>query len=509
MLAAAQMWLLVVQVYFQDIRQLTSGVRKAGAVHGIQDRRSINFKIGLEDLLSVDLRSLREYLYEVRWPLFIGIIAFAHHLGSDDMRGDTIHYALIAKQLLHSDNWMVLYSCDEIYLNKPPLFFWLTALAMKLCGVNAVGAQLISVLFGIALTVLIYQLGCALAQDKQVGLVAALVFVSSRVILRNTEAVRLESMLTFLMLLALVCFLRYLPRRQGLWLTLSFLMTGLAVLTKGFAGLAPLGAILLYLISYERDLLDRRLLQQTGWGLLVFLLSCGWWFAYAISNTAFLHSFMDDQITQAIWGEPSPVHGRHLYLKYFGALLVNYFYYVPFCLIGAYYLWREHRGRPGVRLFGLFALLNFLVMLGLTNKYVRYTYPLFALAALPTALALVRCCQINWLKWVPAIAVMMAMLLVIMPGPLGMEAYVGLREVGKLARHNHVPILMSDGYRSGWGYKAAQFYLDGRFLMQAPTKGAYIEVIEREAPTDTAKILLFKKGRVWAYYRHPCIHLCS
>jgi hypothetical protein len=41
------MRVLVLQVYFQDIRQLASGVRKVYAANGIQYRQAINFKIRL------------------------------------------------------------------------------------------------------------------------------------------------------------------------------------------------------------------------------------------------------------------------------------------------------------------------------------------------------------------------------------------------------------------------------------------------------------------------------
>ncbi len=442
---------------------------------------------------------IRSYLYEIRWPLFIGILVFAHNLHIDNLRGDAIRYALIAKQLLQSDNWLILHSGDELYLNKPPLFFWLTALAMKLFGVNPIGAQFTSIAFGVLLTMLVYHLGKALTGEVKTGLVAVMVLVTSRVILRNTDTVRLESLLTFLMLTALCSFIAYLHWQQAKWLLLAGFLTGLAIMTKGLPGLAPVAAMLIYALLYSRHELQRATWLHALAAMLVLLLTFGWWYAYAISHTPFHSVFFDNQVGKNLLDEPPVGHDAHPFIKYFHDLFMNYFYWLPLCLWGMFLLLRDHGHKPGVRLMLIFGALEFLILLSLNYKVMRYTYPLFTLLAVPTALGLTQLLQLNWERFIPISAATVALLFSILPSDEDEDNYAGLIEARQIARHNQVPLVLSGWYQSTWGSWVAQYYLDHNFHTSPPTTGDFIEVTDQPDQAHGGGLLLGRQGRAWIY----------
>ena len=68
---------------------------------------------------------------------------------------DEGRYAEGAREMLASGDWLVPRLFGVPYLEKPPLFFWLTAASCALVGVGELGARLVSALaaaVGVVLT---------------------------------------------------------------------------------------------------------------------------------------------------------------------------------------------------------------------------------------------------------------------------------------------------------------------------------------------------------------------
>ena len=59
---------------------------------------------------------------------------------------DEGRYAEGAREMLASGDWLVPRLFGVPYLEKPPLFFWLTAASCGLVGVDELGARLVSAL---------------------------------------------------------------------------------------------------------------------------------------------------------------------------------------------------------------------------------------------------------------------------------------------------------------------------------------------------------------------------
>ena len=64
------------------------------------------------------------------------------------MSPDEERYAGVAWEMLHSGDWLVPRLDGLPFFHKPPLFYWITAAAMKLLGVGEWPARLPSLLGG-------------------------------------------------------------------------------------------------------------------------------------------------------------------------------------------------------------------------------------------------------------------------------------------------------------------------------------------------------------------------
>src|SRR5438105_6802445 len=63
-------------------------------------------------------------------------------LGFHLFEPDEGRYAEIAREMLARGEWVVPYLQGELYLDKPPLLYWLIMLSYKLFGVHAWSARL-------------------------------------------------------------------------------------------------------------------------------------------------------------------------------------------------------------------------------------------------------------------------------------------------------------------------------------------------------------------------------
>jgi len=59
---------------------------------------------------------------------------------------DEGRYAEAAREMLASGDWLVPRLFGVAYLEKPPLFYWLTAAAYRIAGIDELGARLVSAL---------------------------------------------------------------------------------------------------------------------------------------------------------------------------------------------------------------------------------------------------------------------------------------------------------------------------------------------------------------------------
>jgi len=101
-------------------------------------------------------------------------------LGERDLADwDEAIYAQVAKEMVESGGWLTLQYGGELWFEKPPLGFWMTAAVFRFFGISELSARLVSMLSAVGIVALVFLLGKS-AGGIRLGLVAALILVLSR-----------------------------------------------------------------------------------------------------------------------------------------------------------------------------------------------------------------------------------------------------------------------------------------------------------------------------------------
>ncbi|MGV0024310.1 ArnT family glycosyltransferase [Phormidesmis priestleyi] len=346
----------------------------------------------------------------ILWILLLSWLVFFHRLGNTGLLDETEPlFVEAARQMTVTGNWITPYFNEVTRFDKPPLIYWLMAIAFKTIGVNEWAARLPSALSGMLLTGCCFHILNVHTQPKPDKTHSSLLTPHSSLPYLGSAicALNLQSFffgrLGYSDMLLSVCFggslfaffLGYLrvdrPQLQARYYLAFYVLMALAVLTKGPVGIVLPGAIvLLFLIcvgKLREGLRELKLLP----GMLIFLgLSVPWYVAAYVQNGAvFVDSFFGvhnvDRFTRVV--------NQHQGPWYFHILIVlaGFFpwsIYLPAAI--GHFSRQNWRQKPRSQHLGLFALIWFGVVLGFftiaVTKYITYTLPLVPAGAILVAL---------------------------------------------------------------------------------------------------------------------------
>ena len=211
--------------------------------------------------------------------LFILIVFFAVHFASlfappleDDV--DATH-AQAAQHMVLSSDYVTMYVNGIRYLEKPPLPYWLISVDYRLFGFNVFATHLPLTLAVLGLAIVVWRWARRAFEDRA-AFYAALAIVSTLGIFLYTRFLIPEAILSFLLALALYCFLTGLEDNRPAKIYTMWAALALALLTKGL--IAPVffgAAVVPYLLLTGDWRLWRRLRPFTG--IVLFLLIAAPW----------------------------------------------------------------------------------------------------------------------------------------------------------------------------------------------------------------------------------------
>lgn len=281
--------------------------------------------------------------------LVVAVCAFTYRLGGVPLLDDPneAEYAEAAREMVESGDWISPHLNYVLFLNKPPLTYWLIGLADRAFGVNELAARLPSALSGLLIVLLLARLG-SIVCDAETGLLAGFVLVATAGFFLETHLARPDLMVTAGILGSLLAFVHLLPpsdaaattRAREPWALLG-LQVSLAVglLAKGLLALAIPGFVFLVLIVSERryDLIPR-LLHPRAWWLLV-LLAVPWHVLVGLRHPGFLWDYVVNQHVLFFFGQKLPRESTPVSLAVFWeALALRLFpwtLFVPLAFITA------------------------------------------------------------------------------------------------------------------------------------------------------------------------------
>ncbi|MGU5837879.1 ArnT family glycosyltransferase [Aeromonas caviae] len=175
------------------------------------------------------------------WLLLIALVVLGAGLGlRDPWPADEPRFALIAKEMVESGQWLFPMRGGEIYPDKPPLFMWGIAIGYLLTGSIKVAFLLPSLLAGLLTIALVWDLGRRL-WSAQVGFMAGLLLLFTVQFTLQAKTAQIDALVTFFITLGVYGFVRFLLCGGGWrWYWLGWFAAGLGVITKGVGVLALL-----------------------------------------------------------------------------------------------------------------------------------------------------------------------------------------------------------------------------------------------------------------------------
>lgn len=235
------------------------------------------------------------------WLLLIALVVLGAGLGlRDPWPADEPRFALIAKEMVESGQWLFPMRGGEIYPDKPPMFMWGIAIGYLLTGSIKVAFLLPSLLAGLLTIVLTWDLGRRL-WNPAVGFMAGLLLLFTVQFTLQAKTAQIDALVTFFITLGVYGFVRFLLCDGGWrWYWLGWFAAGLGIITKGVGLLALL--ILIPAIWTHRDKI--RTATRADWlkglaGPLFMLLAIGLWLvpmliAVAQSGDPILQAYRDN-----------------------------------------------------------------------------------------------------------------------------------------------------------------------------------------------------------------------
>lgn len=182
-----------------------------------------------------------------RWHLLLlGLILIGVGLG---LRGpwpaDEPRFALVARDMVESGNWLFPRIGGDLYGDKPPLFFWLIALCYRLSGSLQLAFLLPPLAAALGVLALVHDLARRLWNDSSAWL-AALTLLFTLQFVAVMRGAQIDTVLCFLTTLSLYGLLRHLLLGPSWgWYFVGAFAAGLGVIAKG-VGFLPLLVLLPY-----------------------------------------------------------------------------------------------------------------------------------------------------------------------------------------------------------------------------------------------------------------------
>ncbi len=257
--------------------------------------------------------------------LFISILAalfFLPFLGQVHLFDwDEINFAEASREMLLTGEYLRVYIDFQAFWEKPPLFFWLQALSMKLFGVNEYAARFPNAICGILSLLFLFKIGKRLF-DEKFGQLWALIYLGSLLPHLYFKSGIIDPWFNLFIFSSLYYFILFIWKKdatasisleQNKWnyLALSGLLTGLAILTKGPAALIIIGLCFFVYWCFQKFRFYISVPQFIAWMLFASIVPLLWFGIETIKNGPwFVKTFIAYQYR--LFSTPDAGHGGFL-----------------------------------------------------------------------------------------------------------------------------------------------------------------------------------------------------
>ncbi len=447
-------------------------------------------------------------------------------------------HASIAQEMAERGDWVVPRQLQEPFLDKPILYFWAIAASLKLFGNSEAAVRLPGLIFGLLGTITTVAVAWRIV-GRRTGLVAGVFYASMVLPLALVQLPAHDVALVPWVNLALLCFWEadraayamqsrrasegalIQPRlRVGLvsaWTLIAGFVLGLAILTKGLAGIALVG------IAYGGYLIVARRLQwvhclRGGLALLIAAaVGSSWYIAVEQASPGYIRYYFFERHVLGFFTNSQP-HGAAPWWYYFPILLVGglpWIGYLPALVRDT--LDRRRRnappitddiGRRPVLLCGCWFVGCTLFLTASHSKLITYIWPVFPAVAILAAIVWVRTADGSMSdiarKWVAAVVWSTCLI-----GPAALPATFAITQVAVPTRFSSAAwiVAICAGITSLaplWAWRAGRTHLTVGFA--AATVCCQMAVLLCLAFPQTAGRFLRETWHCILIKRANCLH---
>lgn len=314
----------------------------------------------------------------------------------DPWPSDEPRFALVAKQMVESGDWLFTHRGSQLYSDKPPAFMQMQAAAYTLTGHWRIAFMLPSLLAALGTLFLVYDLGRRLWSPR-VGLWAAVALLATFQFAYQSKRAQIDPVVTFFITAANYGLLRHFllgPDWRAWWW--GCFAAGLGVITKGVGVLALL-MVIPYAFARRAGWPRVTVTHASAWrwagGALAFLAAIGLWLVPMLASvlaggTPEQHAYMNDILFRQTAGRYAGSWSHEQPVWYFAEVIAFAWLPLSLALVPAIPRWREALAARDARVllplaWVVLVLVFFTISRGKRDVYILPALPWVALMLAP------------------------------------------------------------------------------------------------------------------------------
>lgn len=301
------------------------------------------------------------------------------------------HFAMVGQEMIWRSDWVTPHLNGSPYLNKPPLLYWLIAIATSIFGSTEFAARLPIGIMG-WLGIIVAWKWTRELWGINTSRIAALMLSVTLGWFIFTHQILIDVLLGTLLLTSNYFLWRslYQPRSWIHWLG-AYISLALCVLTKGLIGVVfpLLGCFALVLVRQDWKIIRRIKLYQGL--LLVLAIVLPWFIAVEQANPGFLHYFIVNEHFDRLLDRRFPPDYEVSKISAVGYLAITacwcfpWILFLPSVIKSTWKEWQrgyqenasigDRKNSDGIFLLAIAAILPVILFLPLSSRLIYYSIP--------------------------------------------------------------------------------------------------------------------------------------
>lgn len=325
-----------------------------------------------------------------KWYIFWGAALLLLFFGNGQLLiTDSVesNYALTAKEMVLSGDWVSPQIYGQYWYDKPVFFYWLTALSFKIFGFTEFAARFFPAVFGLLSLWLTVYAGKKLFNEKT-AFISGIILLTSTEFFLISKSIITDSTLFFFFSGALVSFYLAYSTANKNWYYGMYAAMALATLTKGPIGFLLPGLIMVLFLTASHSWRELKHMKLFSGTLLFAVIAVPWYAAMVnLHGSAFIDQFFG---THNFLRATVSEHPRDDVFYYYTLVLLLAFFpwcgFLPRVLRDCVYsggVW--HKPEEKKLFLLIWAATVFFFFQNMATKYLTYTYPMMLPLALLTA----------------------------------------------------------------------------------------------------------------------------